>query len=39
MGFEKYRVSTENSKGLAFGFTEKHGPTSKTSQKYVFHTC
>jgi hypothetical protein len=30
-GFEKYRISTQNPKGLAFGFTEKHLFTTKTS--------
>jgi hypothetical protein len=36
-GFEKYRASGQNSKGLAFGFTEKCLFMVKTSRKYVLH--
>jgi hypothetical protein len=35
--FENYRVSTQNPKGLAFGFTKKHLFTGKTRQKSIFH--
>jgi hypothetical protein len=38
-GFEKCRVSTQNPKVLAFGFTEKHMFMMKIGQKSVFHRC
>jgi hypothetical protein len=37
MGFEKYRVSAQKPKLLAFGFTEKCLFMIKNGQKYVFH--
>jgi hypothetical protein len=36
-GFEKYRVSVQNTKGLAFNFTGKHLFTVKIGQKSTFH--
>jgi hypothetical protein len=35
MSFEKYRVSAQNPKGLAFGFTEKRLFAMKTGRKPV----
>jgi hypothetical protein len=37
-GFQKYQVSAQNPKALAFGFTEKCMSTVKTSRKSVFHS-
>jgi hypothetical protein len=36
-GVEKYKVSAENSNGLAFGFTNKHLFIVKMHRKYIFH--
>jgi hypothetical protein len=36
-GFEKYRVSAQNTKGLPFSFTEKRLLEMKTGWKSVSH--
>jgi hypothetical protein len=36
-GFEKYQVSAQNSKGLAFGFNKKLRFTAKMCRKFIFH--
>jgi hypothetical protein len=36
-GFKRYGVSTQNPKGLTFGFTDKHLFIAKTGWKYEFH--
>jgi hypothetical protein len=39
LGFEKYRVSAQNSKGSPFGFTNERWYTVKMDRKSVFHLC
>jgi hypothetical protein len=36
MGFEKYCASSQNPKGLAFGFTKKRLYMKKIGRKYIF---
>jgi hypothetical protein len=36
VSFEKYRILHQNSKGLAFGFTDKQQFTAKTDQNFIF---
>jgi hypothetical protein len=38
-GFEKYIFSAQNSKGFAFGFTNKYLFTVKMDQKSIFYLC
>jgi hypothetical protein len=39
MGFEKYQVSAQNPKRLAFSFTEKRMFMMKIVRKSVFQPC
>jgi hypothetical protein len=36
MSFKKFQILAQNTKGLAFGFTEKRQLAVKTDQNYVF---
>jgi hypothetical protein len=36
ISFKKFQISTQNPKGLAFGFTEKRQFTIKTYRNFIF---